>query len=309
VRIPPEGEPASADRRGGTRPKVTGPIGPRRAIATVLRELREKAQKSLADVYEDTLISRSKLSRLETAQGTPQLRDIRDLIQYYEIQDTPLAGRLLRWQAAARQPGWWAEFDDELSGGQLNLHVAAEADATIERAYTLPFVPALLQTDEYAAAIFRDMEGRSEGEIRQLLRIRRRRQGALRNRDGLPALELIAVMHETALRQVVGSTETSRAQLDFLVNLPPDLHVQLHVLPFAAKPVFSMTCMYAYFEYQDAQIPDVVNIETHNGFVSVDDPDRVALYRVAHEALVAASLDQDESRALIRSVRDGLDAA
>lgn len=293
-------------KRSAAGPKVRGPIGPRRAIGTVLRQLREAAEKSLSEVEADTLISRSKLSRLETAQGSPQLRDIRDLISYYEIQETPLASRLLRWQAAARQPGWWTEFDDELSGEQLNLHLAAEADATVERAYTLPFVPALLQTDEYAASIFRDMEGRSEAEIRQLVRIRQRRRGALRNRAGLPPLRLIAVMHETALHQLVGSTEIMRAQLGFLVDLPQDLSVQLHVLPFGAKPVFSMTCMYAYFEYQDAQIPDVVNIETHNGFVSVEEPDRVAMYRAAHDQLVAASLPADESRDFIRSVRDDL---
>jgi len=296
----------SADKRGGTHPRVTGPIGPRRAIGTVLRQLREASKKSLADVAADTLISRSKLSRLETAQGTPQLRDIRDLIQYYGIEGTAQAGRLQRWLAAARQPGWWTDFYDDLSAEPMNVHLAAEADATVERAYTLPFVPALLQSDQYAAAIFRDMEGRTEDETRQLVRIRRRRRGVLRTRDGLPGLKLVAVMHETALRQVVGSAETMRAQLDFLVNLPEELDVQLHVLPFVARPTFSMTCMYAYFEYQDALVPDIVSIETHNGFVSVEDPAEVARYRAAHGALVASSLTLEESRNYISSARDGL---
>jgi transcriptional regulator with XRE-family HTH domain len=281
-------------------------MGPRRAIGAVLRQLRETSNKSLAEVAADTLISRSKLSRLETAQGTPQLRDIRDLIQYYGIKGTAQADRLQRWLTAAREPGWWTDFDDDLSAGPVNVHLAAEADATVERAYTLPFVPALLQTDDYAASLFRDMEGRTEDETRQLVRMRRRRKGVLRVRDGLPPLKLIAVMHETALHQVVGSTETMRAQLDFLVNLPTGLDVQLHVLPFVARPAFSMTCMYAYLEYQDAQVPDVVSIETHNGFVSVEVPGQVAIYRRAHDALVAASLGGAESREFIDSVRSDL---
>jgi transcriptional regulator with XRE-family HTH domain len=285
---------------------VPGALGPRRAIGNVLRQLREERHKSLADVAADTLISRSKLSRLETAQGTPQLRDIRDLISYYEIDGTQQAARLRRWLAAARQPGWWTEFDFESLAENVDVHIAAEADAVVERAYALPFVPALLETDDYASAIFRDMEQRSEAEIGQLLRIRQLRKGVLTERAGLPPLKLIAVMHETALRQVVGSVSTMRDQLAELVNLSPQKHVQLYVLPFTAKPTFSMTCRYAHFEYQDPQVPDVVNIETHNGFIAVDDPSLVARYRVAHDELVAASLGEAESRALIASVRDDI---
>ncbi len=74
--------------------KVTGPLGPRRGIATALRQLREDSGKLLNDVAGDLMISTSKLSRLENAQGKPLPRDIRDLIRYYGIDGTPLAGRL-----------------------------------------------------------------------------------------------------------------------------------------------------------------------------------------------------------------------
>ena len=83
-------------------------------------------------------------------------------------------------------------------------------------------------------------------------------------------------------------------------------NVSLHVFPFGARPVFTMTCMYAYFEYQSSDLQqDVVHIETHAGFWSIEDPDKVAEYRKAHDALVEASLSEDDSRALILSVRDG----
>ena len=66
-----------------------------------------------------------------------------------------------------------------LGGFGLDAHISYEADATVERIYTLPFVPALLQTDEYAMAIFRNMEDRSDEEIAQLLKVRARRKQAL----------------------------------------------------------------------------------------------------------------------------------
>ena len=288
--------------------KVTGPLAPRRAIATVLKQLREESGKNLNDVAEDLLISRSKLSRLENAQGKPLPRDIRDLIRYYRIEDTPAAGRLQQWVKDAQRPGWWTEFDVVLGTGGLDAHIAYEADATLERTYTLPFLPALLQTDDYAAAVFRDVEGRSDDEVRQLVEVQLGRKAALTSRDELPPLELVAVTHESALRQVIGSTAIMRAQLDALADRPVSQHVRLYVLPFTARPVFSMTCTYAYFEYQDVERldQDLVHIETHAGYLTIEDSAEVARYRAAHDSLVQVSLTEEESLARIRQLRDDL---
>jgi hypothetical protein len=96
-----------------------------------------------------------------------------------------------------------------------------------------------------------------------------------------------------------------RDQLDALIKGSKSQSVSLHVLPFTAEPVFTMTCMYAYFEYQGAgKEQDVVHIETHAGYWSLEDPDKVAKYRVAHEDLVKASLGEADSRRLIGSIRD-----
>lgn len=290
--------------------KVTGPLGPRRGIAATVKKLREDSGKNLADVAKDLMISASKLSRLENAQGKPLPRDIRDIINYYGIAGTPLADRLRRWVDAAQETGWWTDFDDEILGpvlGELGLdtHLAYEAEATVERTYTLPFLPALLQTPEYARAIFRNMEHRSDDEIDQLVDLRIRRQEALQHRDGLAPLRLVAVTHESTLHQAVGRPEILTAQLDALLERSDAENVTLRVLPFLAMPVLTMTCMYAYFEYQGDNVleQDVVHIETHAGFRSIENPDRVAEYRKAHDALVEASLSEDDSRALIRSRR------
>jgi transcriptional regulator with XRE-family HTH domain len=282
--------------------KVTGPLGPRRAIAAAVRKLREDRGKLLNEVARDLMMSTSKLSRLENAQGKPLPRDIRDLVRYYEIEGTPLAARLDRWVKDAQRPGWWTSYDEVIGG--LDAHLAYEVDAAVARVYTIPFLPVLLQTLDYARAVFRDMERRSEGEIRQLLTIRLRRQEALRSREGLEPLRLIAVTHESTLHQMVGSAGIMREQLDELIARSTDPNVTLRVLPFSAGPVFSMTCMYALFEYKDVGESDIVHIETHAGFFSVEDEGQVKKYRTYHDALLRASLTEEESRNLIRSIRD-----
>jgi len=291
-------------------PPVSGPLGPRRRIATTLKRWRDQSRKSLTEVSQQTLISTSKLSRLENAEGKPRLRDVRDLIRFYGKQDTQMAARLERWVAAADVTGWWTDFDDEVlqDRGRLDIHLAYEADAAVERVYTLPFVPVLLQTDDYAEAVYREMERRPTEQIGQLMEIRRNRKGALKQREGLDPLKLVAVTHECALRQVVGSPKVLRDQLDELLVRSHEENVSLYVFPFSAQPVFTMTCMYAYFEYQDPEDleQDLVHIETHAGFRTIDDPARVTEYRKAHDSLISSSLSEDDSRALIRSVRDSI---
>jgi Domain of unknown function (DUF5753) len=146
------------------------------------------------------MISTSKLSRLENAQGRPQPRDIRDLVRYYGVEGAPLGRSLRQWADAAQHKGWWTDLDDEvlgsvLGGFGLDAHISYEADATVARIYTLPFLPALLQTDDYAKAIFRDMEDRSQDEIEQLLEVRVRRKQTLSYREGLDPLRLVAAAH------------------------------------------------------------------------------------------------------------------
>ena len=291
-------------------PPVSGPLGPRRRIATTLKRWRDQSRKSLTEVAQSTLISTSKLSRLENAEGKPRLRDVRDLIRFYGKQDTQTAAWLERWVEAADITGWWTDFDDEVlqDKGRLDIHLAYEADAAVERVYTLPFVPALLATDDYAEAIYREMERRPEDQIGPLMDIRHKRKEALKEREGLDPLRLIAVTHESALRQVVGSPKILRDQLDELWARSHEDNVTLYVFPVSAQPVITMTTMYAYFEYQDPEDleQDLVHIETHAGFWTIDNPARVAGYRKGHDALIGSSLGVDASRDLIRSIRDSL---
>ena len=289
-------------------PPVSGPLGPRRRIAAVLKRWRVQSGQSLTDVADVTLISTSKLSRLENAEGKPRLRDVRDLIRHFGKQDTPDAAKLERWVEAAEVTGWWTDYDERVlqSRNGFDAHLAYETEATVARVYTLPLVPALLATDAYAEAVYRNMDHQPEDQIGPLMEIRRTRKEALKVRAGRDALKLIAVTHECALRQVVGSPQILRDQLDELVVRSHEDNVSLYVFPFSAKLTPTMTCMYAIFEYKDDLDQDLIQIETQAGFWTIDTPAKVADYKKAHENLIAFSLSEDESRARIRAIRDSI---
>ncbi|MEU6641223.1 helix-turn-helix transcriptional regulator [Saccharomonospora sp. NPDC046836] len=280
-----------------------GPVVPRRRIAEELRRLRGEAGRTLEEVAEALLISTSKLSRLENAQGRPQLRDIRDLIRFYGIEDTQIAGRLERWTKAAQSQGWWTDYSGTISD-ELGAHVAYEAEASIARVYTIPAIPVLLQTAEYARAYYRSTEQwRTADDVDQLVELRMKRQEALRQRNGQPPLQLIAVTHESSLRQLVGTPEIMRAQLDHLIESSTAPNIELRVFPFSAQPLFTSTCMYAYFEFSEDIDRDVVHIETHAGIRHIERSKVVERYREYHGTLYRSSLTSEESRALIRNIK------
>src|SRR6266567_8121822 len=172
-------------------PAVTGPLVPRRRLAAELRRLRDEANLTLEQVGAELMISTSKLSRLENAHGSPQARDVRDLIRLYGIEGTELADRLLRWVQTGRRQGWWNDYSEEVTRG-LDAHLAYESDATVARVYTIPLIPALLQTPEYTQAMYKSMEPwHSERALGELIDIRAHRKEALRSREFLPPLEFI----------------------------------------------------------------------------------------------------------------------
>lgn len=284
-------------------PAIQGPILPRKRIAAELKRLREDANLTLEQVAEALLVSTSKLSRLENAQGSPQARDVRDLINFYQIDGTELAAKLNRWTRASHRQGWWADYSETISN-DLDTHISYESEASVARVYTIPALPVLLQTDEYAREYYRNNEPwRSESELDALVRLRMRRQNSLVDREEQPPLRLVAIAHESGLHHLIGSREIMHRQLDQLVDRSTAPNIDLRVLPFTSALPFTSTCMWAYFEFSDAVDRDVVAVETHAGFRYIETTPRVAQYRKHYEHLIECSLSPEDSRALIRRVQ------
>jgi len=283
---------------------VTGPVVPRRRLAAELRRLRTEAGLTLEAVADELMISRSKLSRLEQGQGSPQGRDVRDLIRLYGIENTELSETMMRWVRAARRQGWWNDYSYTSSGAMsgMDTHIAYETEASIARVYTIPFLPALLQTKNYTRALYQSMEPwRDRAEIDQLVQLRLARQEHLNEREDAEPLQLVAISHECCLHQFVGSAEIMREQLHALDVCFEQPNMELRILPFSAPPAFTSTCMFAYFEFGDSLDRDVVHVETHAGFRHIEATDQVSLYRRHYDDLMRRALPPSDSRHVVRS--------
>jgi transcriptional regulator with XRE-family HTH domain len=132
--------------------KDNSPTLRQRELGKQLRELRNPRGLTVEDVAQCLEWSATKISRLETGLRCAILRDVRDLCDLYTVSKP---GRVklmaLAWEAWER--GWWTEYED------LKLDPFSGAgNAAVSGSFMMYYVPALLQTEEYAWEIIEDIE-------------------------------------------------------------------------------------------------------------------------------------------------------
>lgn len=275
-----------------------GPLLHRRRLGVELRRLR--GHRTLEDVAGATLISTSKLSRLENGQGVPQPRDIRDLINFYEV-DAATADRLRRWANAGRRQAWWKQFSDVVSQ-PLDAFLDFESGASTIRAYASTVLPGLLQTEQYAAHLLRGIPpAKTEAEVQRLVEIRqRRRQDVLE--DGESPARLITLVDEAVLRRRIGTEDDRRQQLEHLHRQSRRKNVSLQIVPFSAGVHAGLMGMFTIFQFADDIDRDIVSVESHAGDQYLEEQASVLDYLRMFDAISGKALDHDESRDLLSSL-------
>jgi transcriptional regulator with XRE-family HTH domain len=125
----------------------------RRRLGLILRGLREKASLTGEEVGTAVERSGSWVSRVETGRVGVRGRDLTDLLELYGVEDRALADELLTLAREGKQRGWWSKFADTLAGPYAT-YIGFESEAAELLVYEISLVHGLLQTEEYARAIF-----------------------------------------------------------------------------------------------------------------------------------------------------------
>ena len=280
-------------------PSSEGPLLHRRRLGNELRRLR--AERTLDEVAAGTLISTSKLSRLENGQGVPNPRDIRDLVMFHKL-DAQAADRLRRWASAGRSQAWWREYSTNLPGG-IDTYLDYESGASTIRSYAATMVPPLLQTEAYARRLYETLPVVDTDEAaRRLVDVRARRQQLLVESD--TAAHLIVLLDEAVLGRPFGSADDVREQLDHLIDVSRQRNVSLQVVPFGAGLHAGLQGPFTILQYADDRDRNVVAVESHTGERFLEQPADVLEYLRIFDAISRKALDDHESRALIAEIRD-----
>ena len=265
-----------------------------------LRHIRLEQNLTLQKAHKLLRRSVSSISRIEKGQVRIPERDLPPILDAYGITDPARREALLGLTRRNDAKDWWQSYRDVLV--VYPTFISMENEATRIRAFECVFLPGLLQTPEYARAVYRAAQpDRSAFEIKRLADVRMRRQQILDRADP-PKLHLIVA--EGALRQLVGGRATMRRQLEQLLNASARPAVELQVLPFSAG------AHAASGSFNVLSVPtlqgDVVHIDqsAQRGFL--DDPQSIRRYNLVFQTLSASALPAADSRALIERLSSEL---
>jgi transcriptional regulator with XRE-family HTH domain len=284
-----------------------GPVLARKRLGTKLRNLREERGLTLDQVANALMISVSKLSRLENAQGVPQLRDVRDLVVYFDLADHADGKSLMRWAQDGRRKGWWTDFNDVFRPEDAEF-IGYENEATVCLQYSIPLMPGLLQTPEYARALLAHVHRHwSADEIERMVETRQIRQRNLLERHGGKPLELKVILHETCLTQSVGSAAVLRGQLAALQASAKADNIELRIYPASADPHPAITSMWQHFSFGEDVDRDVVFMETLVGYKYAEDEPTVRRFERWFAELTRRSLDPVRSLARVQDAITQID--
>jgi transcriptional regulator with XRE-family HTH domain len=271
----------------------------RRRLAAELRGIRESKGKSGDAVAAALKWSPSKISRYERARTGLQPREVKRLLDYYEIAG-PRRELLLALAEDAAQKGWWEESADILTADYQQF-IGLEHEASSIAIWHVDVVTGLLQTEAYARHIIRSysqIEPIAPGMIERLVKVRMKRQQVL-NRE--PEVQLEVVLDESILKRRIGDELVMYEQLQRLVREGDRPNITLRILPLDAQhTVFGESfVIFRFGPDKDAMLQDVVSTEHLRNDFSLEGEKETYLHRIAFQMLAGASLDPASSRALI----------
>jgi transcriptional regulator with XRE-family HTH domain len=252
---PKEGDDMAEDpRRVPETPEVM-----RRRLRVALRKAREAIDLTQRKAAEALDWSVSKIIRIEQGAVAITPVDLRALLEVYGVTDKDLVEELVGLARESKRQSW-ERYKDVYTPASLSLF-GHEAAARTIYSYEPAFVPGLLQTQEYAEEILREL-GVPEEQIDTKVAGRIERQGLL---DREPRPKIRFIFGEAALSREVGSRHVMMRQLEWIRKLGERPGISLQVLPFSAGAHPHVGGAFTILEFEDENLDDLLYLEDAAG--------------------------------------------
>ena len=268
-------------------------------VGVQLAGFREDARLAQDQAARAVGFSAAKLSRIESGKGRrpPTETDVRALLELYGTEDYE-ASVLLKLLQRAGEPGWWQRYDKRLMPEWFDRLVGLQEAAATIRTFESQYVPGLLQTPAYTRAVVeRGLPNAPAGEVERRVELRTHR-ARLVSRDDAP--QLWAIIDESVLLRVLGSTEVMREQLAHLVEMAGRSNVTLQIVPLSVTNASAPAIPITYLRFGGLDLPDVVYLEHIKSANFLEDRDETEEYRIALDRLADEALKPRDSLELLR---------
>lgn len=272
---------------------ATSPTVRQRELGKRLRVLRNQHGLTVEEVADKLLCSATKISRLETGARRPSFRDVRDLCELYGL-DEPTSTEFMTLAREARQQVWWTQYEDLKMDPYLGLEAAAVAITS----YTMYYIPALLQTQEYTKEIIRTIAPKMDPHV-LLERVEARMRRQQRLDDGEPPRYRV-LLDEAVLHRAVAGPAIMAAQLDKVLQAERRGRVTVQVVAFDFGAHAAQDSNFILFEFaENTNQSPVVSVEGLTGMQYLEKPADITRYREAIEYLRDSALSPRDSIALV----------
>lgn len=270
--------------RSMRRPRAQSPSVRRRRLAAELRKLREESGLTGATTAKTLGWQHSKITRIERAEQGINQADLSKLLDLYKVSDERYREGLTQLAKEAKQRGWWSDYRDVFGPGALPDF---ETEASIIRTFEAQVITGLLQTPDYAAAIFRGGAAHPASVVERHVQARLERQRIL---EGVHPAKLYAILDEGALRRMVGGPGVMREQLQHLVNSATRHNVDLRVLPFSAGAHSAMLGSFILLDFEDPLDQTLAFTESVTTSLFLEEPHQIERHNDVYGHLQGSAL-------------------
>jgi transcriptional regulator with XRE-family HTH domain len=282
---------------------AAGPTVRRRRLGSELRKLRDASGLKLEEVAAELGVAPSTLSRIETGKAPTKSAYLSQMLEMYGVTDPAQRQVLVDMAREGHRKGWWAAYDDVLPSG-FDIFVGLEAETTGIRSYENSVVYGLLQTQDYARAVLRELQPRLT--IEQVDRQVDLRMARQRRLEEEPALDLWVIHDEAVIRRAVGGSAVMRGQLTRLLEVAVRPGMTLQVLPFESGAHAGLRGPFSILEFPDRTDSRIAHVESVGGFIYMEKEREVRACSDAFDRLRAAALAPGASTDLIAKARGDL---
>ncbi|MFJ9615794.1 helix-turn-helix domain-containing protein [Streptomyces noursei] len=265
--------------------KDSRPRTPREKYGEELRIRRVAAHMTQEALSEHVVCSPTLISHFEAGRRLPKPDDAQ------------------RIDRALGADGFFVRWLEDLESKYTD-HFAAVAEleqqATLIQYFALTLVPGVLQTDDYAGALFRAYRPNyTAEELDEFVVIRTKRRRIL---DGPMRPVAWTLLDEAVLRRPAGGPQVMAEQLHRIADMTEAGRLRLHVLPYNVGAHALQQSLLTLMSFEDAAPVSYVE-----GFVTgnlMDDPALVSACQTAYALALSDALSQQESLALVRAAAE-----
>ncbi|MEX3102376.1 MULTISPECIES: helix-turn-helix transcriptional regulator [unclassified Streptomyces] len=267
-------------------------------LGSILRGLREDGTHgSQAAVAGELGWSESKLSRVETGRLGLTEPELNLLLDRYAVKDRSLRGYIFDLRRRGKVRGWETRVRSDKSAVYAD-YIGYESDAAEMYSAQTTLIPGLLQTHDYAAAVFHQQRPDATDRHDQL-EIRDKRREVF---DRPRPLVFWGVLSESVFRHAIGGPEVMAAQLEHLLNMAKDYPgtINIHVLPEKSESHGALFGPFVILSFPQRWEPDIVYLDGFTSTKFLEDTEQVQEYnRLFRRLMMTDSLRGPESLKLI----------